>query len=64
MLHRNLTKVSTVGEKHSGAKMAVTLLREYNEGRHGEWKNYSGLRGNSIKEPHGGRNLDQALKES
>jgi len=26
-MHRNLTKVSTVGERQSGGKMAVTLLR-------------------------------------
>lgn len=63
-MHRNLTKVTTVGQRESGGKMAVTLLRPYHEGRHGEWNNYSGLKGNSIKEPHGGRNLDRALKES
>lgn len=45
-----------------GSKMAVTLLREYNEGRHATWDNYSGLKGNSIKEPVGGRNLDKAMR--
>jgi hypothetical protein len=36
-------------------KEAVTLLRPYNEGRHGEWDNYSSLKGNNKKADVGGK---------
>jgi hypothetical protein len=49
ILHRNLTKVITVGNKGKCLKEAVTLLRPYNEGRHGSWDNYSSLRGTNSK---------------
>lgn len=62
-LHRNLTKVSVVGASNKDGKVASTMLREYNEGRHGDWDNYSGLKGNSIKQPIGGNNMSKVLKE-
>jgi len=60
-LHRNLTKVMTVGTKSQGIKEAVTLLRPYNEGRHGDWDNYSSLKGNHKKAPVGGQNMSTFL---
>ena len=47
LLHRNLTKVTQVGQKNAGIREAVTLLRPYHEGRHGDWDNYANLKGNS-----------------
>jgi hypothetical protein len=49
MLHRNLSKVISVGVKSSGMKEAVSLLRPYNEGRHNDWDNYSTLNGTNLK---------------
>ena len=49
LLHRNLTKVTQVGTKNEGIREAVSLLRPYHEGRHGDWDNYSGLKGTSVK---------------
>jgi hypothetical protein len=40
------------------------MLREYQEGRHGGWDNYSGLKGNSEKQPTGGRNMAKILNNS
>ena len=54
-LHRNLTKVISVGIKGKSIKEAVTLLRPYNEGRHGDWDNYSSLQGKSKKGEVGGK---------
>lgn len=48
--------------KNQGIKQAVTLLRPYNEGRHGDWNNYSALNGNSKKGPVGGSNMDTFMK--
>lgn len=69
LLHRNLTKVMTVGnnnenqkEKGSSIRDAVTLLRPYNEGRHGDWNNYAGLTGNSVKGEIGGKNMNSFIK--
>lgn len=62
-VHRNLAKVSIVGVPNKEGKIAATMLRDYNEGRHGDWDNYSGLKGNSIREPTGGRNMDRVLGE-
>lgn len=55
LLHRNLTKVSQVGEKNEGIREAVSMLRPYHQGRHGDWDNYSGLKGNSTKGDVGGQ---------
>lgn len=56
-MHRNLTKVMTIGTKGVAIKEAVSLLRPYNEGRHGDWDNYSNLKGNSQKGQVGGANM-------
>jgi hypothetical protein len=32
-------------KKGDGYKIGVSLLRNYNEGRHGEWNNYCTLKG-------------------
>ena len=52
-----------VGTSNKDAKIASTMLRDYNEGRNGDWDNYSGLKGNSIKQPTGGRNMSKVLGE-
>ena len=57
-LHRNTTKVTYLGSKHEGVREAVTMLRPYNEGRHGTWDNYSSLKGNNNKAPTGGKNMN------
>lgn len=57
LLHRNLTKVTQVGLKNEGIREAVSLLRPYNEGRHGDWDNYSGLKGNSTLGQIGGQHM-------
>jgi hypothetical protein len=51
----------TVGEKSKGIKEAVTLLRPYNEGRHGDWDNYSSLKGNNKQAPVGGSILNSYI---
>ena len=33
------------------------MLRPYHEGRHGDWDNYSGLKGNSKKGEVGGQSM-------
>jgi hypothetical protein len=58
LLHRNLTKVTLVGEKSQGIREAVSLLRPYHEGRHGDWDNYSILKANSIKGDVGGKRMN------
>lgn len=63
LLHRNLTKVTLVGEKGEGIREAVSLLRPYHEGRHGDWDNYSGLKGNSTKGGVGGQYMNKYLAE-
>lgn len=55
LLHRNLTKVTQVGLKSEGIREAVSLLRPYHEGRHGDWDNYANLKGNSTKGDVGGK---------
>lgn len=64
LLHRNLTKVTQVGEKGEGIREAVSLLRPYHEGRHGDWDNYTSLKGLSIKGEVGGKMMNQHINES
>ena len=64
LLHRNLTKVTQVGEKTEGIREAVSLLRPYHEGRHGDWDNYSSLRGNNAKGEVGGKKMNDHIKET
>lgn len=52
----------TVGAKNKGIKEAVTLLRPYNEGRHGDWDNYSSLKGNNKKDPIGGQTMNSYIE--
>lgn len=61
LLHRNLTKVISVGNKGQSIREAVTLLRPYNEGRHGDWDNYSNLKGNSKKGEVGGKYMNSFM---
>ena len=61
LLHRNLTKVTQVGLKNEGIREAVSLLRPYHEGRHGDWDNYSGLKGNSVKGDTGGKKMNEYM---
>lgn len=62
LLHRNLTKVISVGTKGKSIKQAVTLLRPYHEGRHGDWDNYSSLNGTSKKGDVGGQYMNNHMK--
>ena len=62
-LHRNLTKVSQVGEKGVGIREAVSMLRPYHEGRHGSWDNYSGLHGNSVRGSVGGEKMTNHMNQ-
>ena len=41
----------------------MTLLRPYNEGRHGDWDNYSSLKGNSIPGVVGGQYMNKHLEK-
>lgn len=52
----------TVGAKNKGIKEAVTLLRPYNQGRHGDWDNYSSLKGNNKKDPIGGQTMNSYIE--
>jgi len=61
LLHRNLTKVTQVGLKNEGIREAVSMLRPYHEGRHGDWDNYSGLKGNSTRGDIGGKNMTKYI---
>ena len=61
-MHRNLTKVTQVGEQGKGIREAVSMLRPYHEGRHGDWDNYSTLKGLSVKGEVGGKNMTQYMK--
>lgn len=63
LLHRNLTKVINVGEKSKSIREAVSLLRNYNEGRHGDWANYATLKGNALKGEVGGKNMSAFLQK-
>ena len=47
--------MTLVGEKGEGTREAVSLLRPYPERRHGDWDNYSGLKGNSTIGDVGGK---------
>lgn len=58
LLHRNLTKVTQVGQKNTGIREAVSLLRPYQEGRHGDWDNYANLKGNSTIGEVGGKRMN------
>lgn len=62
LLHRNLTKVTYVGENTKGIREAVSLLRPYHEGRHGDWDNYSFLKGNSVIGEVGGDKMNEHMK--
>ncbi len=60
-MHRNLTKVTHVGEKTEGIREAASMLRPYYEGRHGDWDNYTILKGNSTKGEIGGKNMNKHM---
>lgn len=53
-----------VGEKNEGIREAVSLLRPYHEGRHGDWDNYSTLKANSIKGEVGGKRMNEYMNNS
>lgn len=40
----------------------MTLLRPYNEGRHGDWDNYTNLKGNSVRGEVGGKYMNGHMK--
>ncbi len=61
-MHRNLTKVISVGTKGESIREAVSLLRPYNEGRHGDWDNYGTLKGTNTKGEVGGKNMNAYMK--
>ena len=54
--------MTQVGEKGKGIREAVSMLRPYHEGRHGDWDNYSTLKGLSVKGEVGGKNMTQYMK--
>ena len=53
-----MTKVVNVGQKGVSVREAVTLLRPYHEGRHGDWDNYANLKGNSVLGDVGGKKMN------
>jgi hypothetical protein len=46
-LHRYTTNIVSIDDVNKGDeyKVSVCLLRNYNEGRHGNWNNYAPLKG-------------------
>jgi len=51
-----------VGAVQKGIREAVSMLRPYHEGRHGDWDNYSGLKGNSIIGKVGGKKMNEYMQ--
>ena len=50
-----------MGQKNDGIREAVSMLRPYHEGRHGDWDNYSGLKGNSTIGDVGGKQMNRHM---
>lgn len=48
LLHRHAFKLTNVVEKTAATPSTVFLMKNYNEGRHGSWNNYSTLKGNAV----------------
>jgi len=47
-----------------GIREAVSLLRPYYEGRHGDWDNYTSLKGTNNKGEVGGKRMNEYINES
>ena len=48
LLHRHAFKFTNVAENTAAPPTTVFLMKNYNEGRHGTWNNYSTLKGNAV----------------
>lgn len=48
LLHRHAFKIANIVEGTSAPPSTVFLMKNYNEGRHGQWNNYAGLKGNAV----------------
>jgi len=47
-----------------GIREAVSLLRLYDEGRHGDWNNYSNLKGTNNKGEVEGKRMNENINEN